>query len=282
MSFARPMTPAAPPSPRCLTIAQLAPRGAWQLGLMHDRPEHLLLWTTKGQGRATIEGVRRGVSVHNAIFLPAGTLFSFEIGAQGFGQAVAVPPGAGIALPEEPAHLRIRDAFAQSELTGLLEAMQREQGGGRPLAAEALAAHAALVSVWLRRQLAARDAPAAESAAQRLVRRYCRLVAQGYRSDRVMADYAAQLDVTPTHLSRVCKDCAGLSAADILTERTVHAARSALSEASPSVQEVARMLGFSSAAYFTRFIQHHTGQTPTALRRAALEGGGPRARRAVT
>ncbi len=273
------MTPAAPPaSPRCMTIAQLAPRGGWQLGLMHDRPEHLLLWTTKGQGRVTVDGLRRGVSVHNAIFLPAGTLFSFEIGAQGFGQAVAMTPRADAALPDAPSHLRIRDAFAQSELTALLEAMQREQSGGRAFAAEALSAHAALVSVWLRRQLAAQETPAPETAAQRLVRRYCRLLVQGFRSERVMADYAAQLDVTPTHLSRVCKECAGLSAADLLTQRTLHAARSALAEPVPSVQEIAQALGFSSAAYFTRFVQHHTGQTPTALRRASQQANPARAR----
>ncbi len=261
-----------------MTIAQLAPRGGWQLGLIHERPEHLLLWTTKGQGRVTVEGVRRGVSVHNAIFLPAGTLFSFEIGAQGFGQVVAMSPQTDLDLPEAAAHLRIRDAFAQNELTALLEAMQREQSGRRAFAAEALAAHAALVSVWLRRQLEGQDPPAPETAAQRLVRRYCRLIVQGYRSERVMADYAAHLDVTPTHLSRVCKECAGLSAADILTQRTLHAARSALAEPAPSVQEVAQALGFSSAAYFTRFIQHHTGQTPTALRRAAQQAGPARVR----
>lgn len=258
---------------RCVSLAQLVRDGAWQLARLHDRREHLLIWTTRGQGRVTIEGVRRGVGVHNALFLPAGTLFSFEIGGQGFGQAVLMPPDIVPSLPDGPRHLRIRDTFAQSEFTSLLEAMQREQVSTRELSSEAMSAHAALVSVWLRRQLVANEGggfgTGRESAAERLVRRYCRLVAQDFRSERVMSDYATALGVTPTHLTRVCKECCGLTAADILTERVLWEARSLLAGPEPAIQDIARRLGFSSAGYFTRFIQHHTGQTPSALRRGA-------------
>ncbi|MFP4274621.1 MAG: AraC family transcriptional regulator [Paracoccaceae bacterium] len=264
------------PAVHCMSLAQLARDGAWQLARLHDRPQHLLIWTTRGQGRVTIEGIRRGVSVHNALFLPAGTLFAFEIGAQGFGQGVLIPPEAAPTLPEGPRHLRIRDTFAQSECTGLLEAMQREQVSGRALAAEAMGAHASLLAVWLRRQLDANEGGTfgngRETAAERLVRRYCRMVAQDFRSDRVMSDYAAALEVTPTHLTRVCKECCGLTAADILTERVLWEARSLLIRPEPAIQDIARHLGFSSAGYFTRFIQHHTGQTPSALRRVPARG----------
>jgi AraC family transcriptional activator of pobA len=39
-----------------------------------------------------------------------------------------------------------------------------------------------------------------------------------------------------------------------------------LEETKEPAQNIARFLGFGSAAYFTRFIQQHTGQTPSKLR----------------
>ena len=77
------------------------------------------------------------------------------------------------------------------------------------------------------------------------------------------------LDVTPTHLSRPAKAACGRSAAEMLTERVGYAARDMLSEPEPPVGEVAEALGFNSAAYFSRFVQTHTGATPTDLRARA-------------
>ena len=101
------------------------------------------------------------------------------------------------------------------------------------------------------------------------MRAYCARLVGTYATGVTMADHAAALGVTPTHLSRVCKAQTGRTAADLQTERVLHAARSGLIESRNPVQDIARALGFGSAAYFTRFVQHHTQQTPTALRQSA-------------
>jgi AraC-like DNA-binding protein len=41
-----------------------------------------------------------------------------------------------------------------------------------------------------------------------------------------------------------------------------------LSETDQPVGQIARDLGFTSPAYFTRAFQHQTGKTPSAFRRA--------------
>lgn len=260
------------PHIRIQTIAQLGRGASWRLNMLHDRPQHLLLWVTKGQGLATVRGRRRGVGVHNALFLPANTLFSLDLGAQGFGQALTFPASTPIPLPRGPMHLRVRDVSAQSELTGLIEAMQREVSAARPHMGEALDAYGALVGVWLRRHAVGDGSGLPdEKASDRLVGRFADMVAQEFRSGRPMADYATALDVTPTHLSRVCRERLGRTASDILTERVVYEARLLLTGTELPIQDIARHLGFSSPAYFTRFVQHHTGAPPSALRR----GGRP-------
>lgn len=258
-------------SPRLRSFGQLTMGAPWRLELQHARASHLFLWFTKGQGRATILGKRRGVGAHNAIYIPAGTLMSMDIGKQCYGIAVDLPSHEGGILPNEVQHIRIRDVMAQNEVTAILDNMQREQSTHRAFGDEAARAHAGLLSVWMRRMLAhPENQPAPRvPAAERLIAAFCALVEKNYRSGQPMADYAEQLGVTPTHLSRACRQVSGLTAADIITQRVLYAARDMLESNDLPIRLIADMLGFSSAAYFTRFIQNQTKQTPSALRNAA-------------
>lgn len=249
------------------TLAQLAGGGDWRLGLAHDRPYHSLFWFTRGQGRILLEGRRRGLGPHNAVFIPAGALFSVELGRQSLGQVVTVPAGTPLRLPDMPRHLRVLDVQVQSELSSFIEAAQREQSAQRPLFQDAMEAHVALISVWLRRQITLEQhVPAKRNAGERLAQQFVQLVSQHYTSGASLSFYASELGVTPTHLTRVVKQATDKTAAELLCERVVHAARSLLEETTHPARNIAQHLSFGSAAYFTRFMQHHTGQSPSQLR----------------
>jgi AraC family transcriptional activator of pobA len=256
------------------SIAQMARGAAWRLEQLHSHDHHLLLWITRGQGRMILQGLRSGIGTHNAVFVPAGTLLALDLGKQGFGLAAHLPlhrdPGGDLGLPDEPQHLRIRNVQAQAEMASILDAMQREQTAQRPHADEGMRAQSILLSVWLRRQMLehADDAPRF-TAAHRLVQAYCALVARDYASPKLMGDYAAELGVTPTHLTRTCREASGLTAADILTQRSLYAARDMIETTDRPLQDIGQSLNFSSPAYFSRFVQHHTGQSPSMLRRSA-------------
>ena len=254
---------------KILTLPQFTAGQDWRLSLAHDRPEHLLFWITRGQGRILLDGQRRGVGTHNAILIPAGHLFALELGRQGVGQVVVIPQGTELNLPQTPAQLRIREVEAMSELTVLMEAATREQQKARPLTQQAMAAHIALMSVWLQRQLASEEhLPARPNAAARLTAKFTQRISAHFHEPLTMADHADALQVTPTHLTRACKAATGKTAADLLTERILYEARTLLTQTKAPAQDIARHLGFGSAAYFTRFIQHHTHQTPSALRKS--------------
>ncbi|QBF31678.1 helix-turn-helix transcriptional regulator [Thalassococcus sp. S3] len=235
--------------------------------LPHNRDVSLFIWITRGQGVAILDGARRGVGTHNALFVPAHELMALDIGRQGYGQVLVIPFGSALPFPENPYHVRIRDVGAQKELTGLMETLGREQTGNLAHSDEAMAAYALLIATWLRRQLLDSPEEPRVSAAGRLCSAYCARIADDHMTGATMADHAQALGVTPTHLTRVCRQQLGRTAATLLTERQLHAARSLLVDTDVAVQDIARHLGFGSAAYFTRFIQHHTGETPTRLRR---------------
>lgn len=255
---------------RILSLSQQSKGQDWRLTLAHDRPAPLLIWTTRGQGRLLLGGQRKGVGTHNAIFVPARHLFALDLGRQGVAQAVVFPESQDFALPSVPRLLRIRESGAMLELTSLLEAAGREQQKARALHREALDAYGKLVAVWLQRQAAEEEhAPLKPDAATRLSAAYCARISASFHEPLTMADHAKALGVTPTHLTRSCKAATGKTAADLLTERILYEARCLLTATTVPAQDIARHLGFGSAAYFTRFMQHHTRATPTELRRAA-------------
>lgn len=252
-----------------MSIAQWAGAGTWRAELPHSNDHHALIWVTRGQGRCLVEGVLRGLSVHTALCVPARTLFALEMGKQGFGTVCTIPARSAVLMPDQPVLLRIRDVLAQAELTTILETMQREQSNARPFADEAMMAHASLLTVWLRRAIIDQpEDPPDFTAAQRLVMAYAALVERDYTTGKPMSDYARTLGVTPTHLTRACRASAGMTASELLTKRTVHAVRDLLENTDHPANRVAAMLGFRSAAYFSRFVLQHTGKSPTALRKA--------------
>lgn len=252
------------------TLTQLTASQDWRLSLAHDRASHLVIWITRGQGRMLLNGTRRGIGTHNALSIPPKTLFSLELGRQSMGLVAMIPDGTQVRLPTGPRQLRIRDGSAISEFNALFDAAGREAASAQPLSQDALDAHVALMSVWLRRQIAQPEhLPLKVNAAARLSAAFCARITEFHHTGQSMADHASALNVTPTHLTRACKAATGRTAADLLTERVLYAARVALIETDAPIQDVARHLGFGSAAYFTRFIQQHTAKTPSALRAAA-------------
>ncbi len=225
-------------TPETFPLARLMSGGAWRLSLHHARDHHLLIWLTKGQGLATLRGLRQGLTVHNALFVPAGTLFAIDPGPQGFGMAVAIPPGCDIPLPGAPRHLRIRDAHKQGELFQLFEAMGREQSraqSGRDGAAveyHALAAraHATLISIWLKRMALDLPADPAPTPDQTLSARFSDLVARDFRSGQPAPAYARALEVAPDRLTAAVQSASGLTPTEMLSQTALHAARSMIED----------------------------------------------------
>jgi AraC family transcriptional regulator, transcriptional activator of pobA len=262
--------PAVVAGARIVNISRLAAGGRWRVEAMRSISEPLLLWFTRGQGRITVGGITRGYGIHNAIYIPAGTMHGFEASAHVFGTACFFGPGCDLPLPKAPLHFRVRDSAPQAELTTLLDAAQRELEAPRPGSERAVYHTLGLVSVWLERQAAQQPAEAApKDAAGRLVQRFTALVERNFHSGMGVADYAAALNVTPTHLSRVCRRACGRPASDLVQDRVLFEARRLLAETRMPIADISRSLGFTSPAYFTRAFSHRTGTTPTAFRKSA-------------
>ena len=259
-----------PPQLRLIAIPRLTAGGRWRVEAMRSISEPCLLWFTKGQGRITISGGTRGYTAHNAVFIPAGVMHGFEAGPQVFGTAVFFGRDCKITLPKTPLHLRIREVHAQQEVNILLDAILREMDSDVPAHDRATEHYLGLLGVWLERQARKADPDAPKpDATRRLVARYTALLERNFRTGMGVADFAAALGVTPTHLTRCCNTACGRPASALLQDRRIFEARKLLTETRMPVGRIAENLGFNSPAYFTRAFQHLTGKSPSAFRRAS-------------
>lgn len=248
------------------SLGKLRMQEAWRLELLHSQPRHRLYWITRGQGRVTIHGITRGYGPNTAIFLPANTQAALELPAQLQGLELTLPVAEILPLPAAPFHLRVATMEAQASLTSHIEKSERELSARAPAMDRALLGYGLLISAWMERELGQGEGAVLREKGHHLAELFAQAVEAQFRSGRGVADYAAQLGVTPTHLSRVCRDASGRPAHALLSERLMHEARRLLRDTDLPAFEIAQTLGFSSAAYFTRAFQHAAGQTPSAFR----------------
>lgn len=263
------LIPDAPTSFRVTPLNRFTMGGRWRTEAMRSYRQPLLLWFTRGQGRMTVSGVTRGFGPHNLVYLPAGTMHGFDSIGQLFGQAVFLANDPALMLPDDPLHLRFREASQQGELNILIDTLNREIDADLPAKDRALMHHAGLISVWLERQMALMpEFEMNPDASRRLAAAFTALVEKEFHSGASIAHYAAELGVTPTHLSRACNVASGRPASAILADRVHFEARRMLAETKLPVKDIAQQLGFRSPAYFTRAFHKVTGVTPSAFRQS--------------
>lgn len=87
-----------------------------------------------------------------------------------------------------------------------------------------------------------------------------------YRSNREVTYYADALCVTPKYLSEVSNKVSGFTANYWINRYTMLDISRLLRDKSLSFVQISDIFGFSSPAYFSRYVQHNLGVNPTEYR----------------
>ena len=256
---------------RCDSIAAVFRSRPWSFDAHAHADRHQLFWINKGAGRVQIDGFTRGFGPNTIACMPAGTVHGFDFTPVTAGWVITLPVelGSGAELPVVPVLSTVNMREEQASLTGHCDDINREQGTQTAAQDVALTCHGGLLAVWLMRHLIRHDVhPPKGSAARKLLRGFSHLLEAGFHTEHSVGYYADQLMVTPTHLSRVCRQNNGQSANTLIQNRTILEARQRLAFTDQKIVDVARGLGFASAAYFTRLFTSKTGQSPSEFRSA--------------
>lgn len=105
-----------------------------------------------------------------------------------------------------------------------------------------------------------------QSKAMLISRKFQQLVNQHYLAHWSIETYAAQLALSPNHLSAVVKQVTNKSAKSFIYNRLLIEAQKFLTYTDLSISEIAYRLGFEEQAHFGRFFRKESGYSPSEYR----------------
>lgn len=77
-----------------------------------------------------------------------------------------------------------------------------------------------------------------------------------------LIDYALELNISPTHLNRVCKKVTGDSASKVMQETVIMESKKLLLYTNLNISEIAFKLHFKSTSHFSKYFKKYAGINP--------------------
>jgi len=95
----------------------------------------------------------------------------------------------------------------------------------------------------------------------------CDYIKKEYRNPNLSLDFIADYaNLNPSYLGRIFHESTGVRFTEYISRLRLEAAKELLIGTSESVNHIARLVGFNSAAYFITCFKKHTGVTPSKFR----------------
>lgn len=106
-----------------------------------------------------------------------------------------------------------------------------------------------------------------QTGADRLVSKVNQYIAENYRNDIHLTSIAQAFHYSPSYLSRIYKEAAGVSITETVSNYRVKCAKQLLCSTGMSISDIAASVGFYSNRYFIEVFRKKTGLTPSQYRK---------------
>ena len=263
--------------PDVLHIERIVDRAAgldWTIAPHRHLHLHQVFLLLAGNVRLTIDGANLNPAPPVVINMPRGTVhgFAFSAGTDGFVLTLPAsnfPDLFGASAETAPALGRtfILDA---RQLQTRMDAISALHAGNQLFRLTLLRAEAMLLVSTI---LAMAPKGLQSRATDPRIHRLEALVRQSLADNRRIDAFAADLAITPRHLSRLCNAETGLSAQDFIDSIRMHEACRLLVYTRMTAQQVAYALGYDDPSYFSRAFKRSLHLSPSDYR-AHFDGQG--------
>lgn len=95
---------------------------------------------------------------------------------------------------------------------------------------------------------------------------FLRLVDTHYKTQRSVAFYAGEINISPNYLNMLCKKELQTPASSLIQNRVLLEAKRLLKASELTVKEIVFELGFYDHANFAKFFKNHTGMSPSTFK----------------
>jgi len=264
-------------------VGHVTDRGRWRTEA-HAHPAYgQIIFVLKGRGVMNLEGSSVPFEGPCALLVPTECVhgLDYELDVDRWVVTIEVSYLAQVnaKLPEfiqlwaspRLVALAAEDSEVKTQLLDLITRLKQESDSknvGHVIATEAILTSLLLLLVRKTR-LEQVEGEAATRNATRLADWFRELIDEHYRENLPLAAYLSKMAVSPAQLRAACAAATGLSPSKMIHARIITEAKRSLIFGDMSVEQIAYWLGFSDAAYFTRFFRKEVGQSPSQFRTAA-------------
>lgn len=255
----------------CETIEARSRLHDWEFAPHRHARLHQVLLLEDGAGRASLEGQDYALTAGTLVNVPRNIVHGYRFVPETRGLVVTLAselleemlrPGEGVLQA-----LSCTDSFATTpDISATLKqiaAAHQSRGFAR---AQILRGLSGLLLGQIAHQLSNSYPLGPGRRAPELLRRFETLLDRHYRAHWPVARYAAELAITPAHLSRITRKAFGRPASALIEDRLIREARRNLVFTNLPVSTIAYALGFEDPAYFSRVFKRATGHAPRAFR----------------
>ncbi|WP_142503050.1 helix-turn-helix domain-containing protein [Klebsiella sp. 2680] len=260
----------------CESILQRSRLYEWHIRVHQHAELVQLLYLHKGQAAIEIEGATTVMTESCIQVVPALCIhgFHFSPGTEGYVLSLALPLlrgfenqfGRQLDVLDQPQCVPVKTS--RSHIRALFTAIQEEYREDHDAREMMLHSLLGALLVWLNRRY--RSQLITEDKAERkrtVMRHFSRLIESHYREHMPLTGYARRVGISVTHLNYLCHEFYGCSALGVLHQRLMLEARRNLQYTSMTIAQLSDYLGFTEAAYFSRFFRRYSGESPKAFRK---------------
>lgn len=102
------------------------------------------------------------------------------------------------------------------------------------------------------------------------VKRFMDLLKKNFTTHKMVADYARELCLTPSHLNKIVKKVSGFPASYHIQQQIILEAKRQAIYYGLSMKEVASSLGFDDYLHFSKFFKNNSGMNFTSFKNTMM------------
>lgn len=258
----------------CETIRERSRLHVWEIQQHRHVDLAQLLYVRGGTASMDVDGMSRVVDAPSLLVVPPMCVhgFRFSEDVDGYVLTIALPLLAWLEQElgaNHPLHSAGFYAVGADRpyIDMLCDTIDREYAVDAIARDLLLRSLVSALAVWLSRQaLQAHAGNERPDRGQAHLSAFTRLVEVNYRAHWPITQYCDRLGITTAHLNTLCRHLLGRNALDVLHQRLLLEAKRNLIYTALPVSGIGDLLGFTEAAYFTRFFKRLTGMSPTRFR----------------
>ncbi len=267
--------------PEILHVEKILDRAqglAWKIA-PHRHPHlHQFLFSNQGRTELHIDGKVVKLTGKTVINIPPWAVHGFTFSSGSEGLVVSLPVSEFASLFEQDPTASCLKHWHVVKLTDELSdaaerlyASYQSTSFARLTVLRALGTH---LGALVAGEIAVPNTKKQGKQEDSLILRFESLARNRFKKRLKLTDYADILAVSPSHLSRSCRQTTGVSASRFIESVLFKEACSQLAYTQLPIQSIGYDLGFDDAAYFSRAFRKHTGMSPGSYRKSTSQGLG--------